>query len=99
MLHFEILPLPLFSFFFAKNIHQEYTKGRREDLAKPMSAKDVYPVKIFFWVKNRIKLVASLKGRLMREGSKHFVIDKKVSKAGFGNFNRGIPSRVWHFGD
>lgn len=61
----------------------EYTKGRGEDLAKPMSAKDVYLVKIFFWVKNRIKLVASLKGGLlMREGSKHFVIDKKVSKAG-----------------
>lgn len=101
MLHFEILPF-FFLFFFSPRIYArvEYTKGRKEDLAKPMSAKDVYhPVKIFFWVKNRIKLVASLKGGLMREDSKHFVIDKKVSKAGFGNFNRGIPSRVWHFGD
>lgn len=60
----------------------EYTKGRGEDLAKPMSAKDVYPVKIFFWVKNRIKLVASLKGGLLMRELKAFCNRQEGFKGG-----------------
>lgn len=52
---------------------------------------------IFFWVRNWIKRVASLK-RGDARGSKHFVKDREFQRR-FEKFHGGIPSKVWHFED